>query len=1053
MISRFFIDRPIFATVISLLISLAGLASYYKLPLAQYPNLTPPTVIVSANFPGASPVTVASAVAEPLEQKINGVDGMKYMSSTSSANGGMSLNITFAVGTDIDKAAAEVQNRVNLAAPDMPQVVRDGGVTVSKGGSDPLMYLALQSQDVRYDDLYISNYASKNVLDELKRIPGVSKAELLGAEYAARIWLQPDRMAQLKITSSDVKAAIREQNIQASVGAVGAPPYARPIELTLPITARGRLTDTRELGDVILSTKANGAAIRLKDVARVELGAQSYDVKARLNGKSAALIVVTQTPGANAVKLARSVRDRLSELSQQFPAGIVHSVPYDTTISVKASIDEVIHTLGEAMLLVFVVVFVFLQSWRATLIPLLAVPVSLLGALGGLYLLGYSINTITLFAMVLAIGIVVDDAIVVVENVERIMRETGLNAKEASRQAMDEVTGPVVAIVLVLCSVFIPVAMLGGVTGQIYKQFAITIAISVVVSGWVALTLTPALTAILLRPESGHHGRFFTAFNRVFGRLTDRYTAGTAFLAKRALVGFSLYALIVLAVVGLNKVTPTSFIPSEDSGIFVGFSILPDGASLSRTAEVTKKVEDILRRNRAVKDVISINGQGTGGLTHSQATYFVVLKDWSERKTPALQASAIIEALRAEFASILEAQVIVFNPPPIPGLGGSKTGGFDLKIQSKGSGGVAALEAASNAFSEKANGRPELVGVSPQISAHAPQVSIEIDRDKVKAFGVSLSELYDSLNVHFGSSRVGDLDQFGKTIPITMQAESSYRERPEDISRAFVRSISGDGKSRMISVSSLAHVSNSSGPSSIERYNGFPSASVSGSPAPGYSSGQAMDAMEAVARETLPADMGYQWDSASLEEKESGASTVIAFGAGLIMIFLVLASQYERWSLPLGVLMAVPFGLLGAFLAIVLVGLNNDIYFQIGMLTLIALSAKNAILIVEFAVMERALGKSPFDAAMEAARLRFRPILMTSLAFAIGVVPLLISSGAGAASRHSIGTGVFGGMILGTVLTVFFIPMIYVAIETLPTRRRRIAALPVAATGNAGIRP
>ena len=1050
MISRFFIDRPIFATVISVVISLAGLAALNKLPLAQYPNLTPPTVSVSANFPGASPETVASAVAEPLEQKINGVDGMKYMASTSSADGGMSLNITFAVGTDVDKAAAEVQNRVNLATPDMPQVVRDTGITVSKGGSEQLMMAVLQSQDERYDDLYISNYASKNVLDELKRIPGVSKATLAGADYAVRIWLKPDRMAQLKITSTDIRAAIREQNLQASVGNIGSPPSSRPIELTLPITARGRLLDTRELGEVILSTKANGAAIRLKDVARIELGAQSYDVKVRLNGKSAALVQITQTPGANAVNVASAVRDRLAELSRQFPAGVVYSVPYDTTISVKASIKEVIQTLVEAMVLVFAVVFVFLQSWRATLIPLLAVPVSLLGALGGLYLLGYSINTITLFAMVLAIGIVVDDAIVVVENVERIMHETGLDAKEASRQAMDEVTGPVIAIVLVLCSVFIPVAMLDGVTGQIYKQFAITIAISVVVSGWVALTLTPALTAILLRPASGHHGKFFTGFNRIFGRLTERYTAGTASLAKRAVVGFSLYALIVFAVVGLNKVTPSSFIPSEDSGFFIGFSILPDGASLSRTEEVTKKVEDILRRNPSVKDVISLNGIGTSGATPSQATYYIILKDWGERKTPALKADAAIDSLRAEFASILEAQVIAFNPPPIPGLGGSKTGGFDLKIQMKGSGGMPALEAASTAFSEKASTRPELVGVSPQISANAPQISIAIDRDKVKAFGVSLSDLYDSLNVHFGSSRVGDLDQFGKTIPITMQAESNFRERPEDIGRAFVRATSVDGKQRMISVSSLARVSNSSGPSSVERYNGFVSASISGSPAPGYSSGQAMDAMEAVARETLPPDMGYQWDSASQEGKESGSSALIAFGAGLVMIFLVLASQYERWSLPVGVIMAVPLGLLGAFLAIWIAGLNNDIYFQIGMVTLIALSAKNAILIIEFAMMQRALGKSPFDAAMEAARLRFRPILMTSLAFALGVVPLLLSSGAGAASRHSIGTGVFGGMILGTVLTVFFIPMIYVAIETL-TSSKSPAAQPAGATTGHGV--
>jgi len=1032
MISRFFIDRPIFATVISVLISLAGLASMFLLPVAQYPDLTPPTVVVAANYPGASAETVATAIANPLEQQINGVEGMMYMSSNNSSSGSMALVITFAVGTNIDKAAAEVQNRVNLALPSMPEVVRQTGVSVSKQNSNLLMIVALQSQDERYDALYVSNYASLYVLDELKRIPGVGKVELSGAgDYSVRIWLKPDRMAQLKVTSADIAAAIRDQNAQVAVGRIGAPPNAQPVELTLPITARGRLRDPRELGEVTLRAGTNGATIRLKDVAHIELGAQSYDFKGTLNGKPAALITVNQSPDANAVDLANAVRQRVNELSGSFPAGIVHSVPLDSTNFVRVSIQEVLHTFAEALLLVFVVVFVFLQSWRATLIPLVAIPVSLLGALAGMYVLGFSINTITLFGMVLAIGIVVDDAIVVVENVERIMRETGVDAREASRRAMDEVTGPVIAIVLVLCAVFVPVAFLGGVTGQLYKQFAITIAISVVVSGVVALTLTPALTGILLRHDGGGHGRFFTAFNRVFGQMTERYTRGTRRLIQHSGVGFTAYVLIVLAVVGLHRVIPSSFIPSEDQGFLFGMAVLPDGASLSRTEAVTHQVEAILKQNPAVQDVISFTGLSAmeGSLKSSAATYYVILKDWSERKTPILQANGTLFSLMGQFAGIREAQVFAFNPPAIPGLG--VTGGFDFRIQNRGNGGNAALEAATLAFAAKARQRPELVGIAPQASSNSPQLFIEVDRDKAKALGVSLTDLYAGLQVHFGSAYVGDLDSAGKTTSITMQAESSYRARPEDIGRAFVRSASG----RMISVSSLARVSNTSGPSIITRYNGFPSSAISGAAASGYSTGQAMAAMEAVASETLPRDMSYQWGGVSLEEKKSGSASAIAFAAGVVMIFLILAAQYERWSLPVAVLLAVPFSLFGAFFTIGVAFMSNDIYFQIGLVTLVALAAKNAILIIEFAVLERGQGKSPLDAAMAAARLRFRPILMTSLAFILGVVPLVVSTGAGAASRHSIGTSVLGGMVAGTVLTVFFVPLIYKTIETLTTRQ------------------
>lgn len=1032
MLSRFFIDRPIFATVLSVVISLAGLAAIFTLPVAQYPNLTPPTVVVSANYPGASAETVASAIAGPIEQQVNGVDGMLYMSSNSSSSGSMALVATFAVGTDIDKAASEVQNRVNLALPRLPEIVRQGGVMVSRQNSNLLMIVALQGSDDRYPPLYISNYASLNIVDELKRIPGVGKVELSGAgDYAVRIWLRPDRMAQLRITANDIALAIREQNLQVAVGRIGAPPNDGPVELTLPVAARGRLAEPSDLGRILLRSSPDGGEVRLKDVARIELGAQNYDFKGTLNGAPAALITINQAPGANAVTLAADVRARMAELAPGFPAGIGYSVPLDSTDFVRVSIKEVIQTLAEALLLVFVVVYLFLQSWRATLIPLLAVPVSLLGALAGMYLLGYSINTVTLFGMVLAIGIVVDDAIVVVENVERIMQESGVTAREAARLAMDEVTGPVIAIVLVLCSVFIPVAFLGGVTGELYRQFAVTIAISVVVSGIVALTLTPAMASVLLRPGGHAPGRFFTAFNRGFGRLTGGYTRTAGALLRRPGLSLVGYVAVVLAVVGLHKVIPTSFVPPEDQGFLFGVAMLPDGASLQRTEAVTRKAEAILRGHPAVQDVIAFTGLSAmeGSLKSSAATYYVILKPWDQRRTPQLHANGVLGSLFASFSSIGEAQVMVFNPPPIPGLG--ITGGFDFRILNRGTGGLEALEAATLAVAQAAGKRPELYGVSPLVSRASPQLFIEVDRDKARTMNVPLTEIYGTLQTHFGSTYVGDFDRGGRTVAITMQAESAFRAQPQDIARAFVRS--GDG--RMVSVGSLAQVGHGAGPSIITHYNGFPSASISGMAMPGHSSGQAMVAMEQVARGVLPQGMSFEWGGVSLEERNSGASSAIAFGAGVLMIFLILAAQYERWSLPLVVLLALPFSLLGAFLAVGVSFLTNDIYFQIGLVTLVALTAKNAILIVEFAVLQRAAGRSPADAALEAARLRFRPIVMTSLAFILGVVPLVLSDGAGAASRHSIGTGVLGGMVVGTVLTVLFVPLIYKLLEGWASRR------------------
>lgn len=1034
MIPRFFIDRPIFATVVSLIITLAGLAAMKVLPIAQYPQITPPSVSVTAAYVGASAETVASTVAAPLEQQINGAEGMTSMTSNNSANGSMSLTVNFEVGTDIDKAATDVQNRVNLALPQLPAVVRESGVTVAKATSNMLMVVAIQSPDGRYDDVYTSNFASLNITDEIKRIPGIGKVDIMGArDYSMRLWLKPDRMAQLGITSDDIAAAVREANAQVAIGQIGAPPNPSPVQLTFPVTTRGRLTEAREFGEIILRTGDHQARVRLKDVARVELGAQSYDFLGALNGKPTTLISIYQSPKANALDLAADIRASMHELSKRFPAGISYSIPFDATRFVEVSIKEVVHTFFEALALVLLVVFLFLQSWRATLIPLLAVPVSILGSFAGMVLLGYSINTLTLFGMVLAIGIVVDDAIVVIENVERIMHDTGVDAKEAAKRAMDEVTGPVIAIVLVLCSVFVPVAFMAGMTGQLYKQFAITIAIAVVISGIVALTLTPALAGLLLKPGHAPQKGFFQWFNTRFAQLTERYAQGTRFLLKRTALGISLYALIALMTLGLFKLIPTSFLPEEDQGYLIAAAFLPDGASIDRTGAVTREAEASLLKHPDVRDVISFTGLNLleGGITPNAATYFVMLKDWEERKRSDQHALSVLGTLWAGFGQIRNAQSVVFNPPAIPGLG--TTGGFEFIVQNRGEGGPAALEAATRELIAKAATRPEVVGLSTQMRSASPQLYIDVDREKAKSLGVPLSSLFGSLQSLFGSTYVDDFSKFGKTFRVTMQAEPEYRSRPEDIENVFVRAANGT----MVPMKSLATVRYASGPASISRYNGFASATVNGGAAPGYSSGQAMNALEEVARQVLPQGFSFQWGGQALEEKKSGGSSLLVFGAGLLMVFLILAAQYEKWSLPFGVLLAVPFGLFGAYIAIALRGISSDVYFQIGLLTLIALSAKNAILIVEFAVLERAQGLSSSEAALKAARLRFRPILMTSFAFILGVVPLVFASGAGAGSRHSIGTGVLGGMLAATVLAVFFVPLFYQSIEHLSERLRR----------------
>ena len=1034
MFSRFFIDRPIFAVVISLFIVLAGLAATRSLPIAQYPEIAPPVVTVQAVYPGASAEVLEQTVAAPLENQITGVEKMIYMNSTSGSNGISQIQVTFDIGADADKAALDVNNRVKQAEPRLPEEVRRQGVTVQKGSSAFLQVLAFYSPDGRYDNLYISNFVTLNVLDALKRVPGTTNVQIFGAkDYAMRVWVRPDRLTQLRLTPIDIIRALNEQNAQFAAGKVGQSPIGGPQELVYTITTKGRLSEPREFENIIIRANPDGSNLRMKDVARVELGSRDYEFIGRMNGQQATLVGIFLLPGANALEVSANVVRTEDEIGQRFPAGLTYSVPYDTTRFVKVSIREVLFTLGEAMLLVVLVVFLFLQNWRATLIPIAAVPVSLIGSFAGLYLLGYSINTLTLFGMVLAIGIVVDDAIVVLENIERIMHEERLAAREAAIKAMQEVSGPVVAIVLVLCSVFVPIAFLGGLAGELYRQFAVTIAIAVVISGIVALTLTPSLCVLILKREHRAPGRFFTWFNEFFLKTTRRYSDGVGWMIRRAAIGMLLFAGMVAVAISLWRITPGSLVPDEDQGFYIAAVILPDGATLERTDKVVVQVIDVIKSNPANEDAVAFTGfDFLGGyFRNNAATIFVTQKHWDERRVGTKE---LVGELFMKTAAIREGLVLAFTPPPIFGLG--QAGGFELYLQNRGEGGPQRMAQVMGEFLQRANGEGKFAYVQTLWRPGVPQLYVDLDREKAKSLGVPLGELYGALAATLGSYYVNDFNRYGRTWQVLMSAEPGYRRTPESIGDIYVRSERGD----MIPLRSLANVRYSSGPDSMTRFNNLPAVKLFGQGAPGTSSGQAIAEAERLAAEVLPADFSYDWGGASYQEKKTGGTSAVALGLAVIMVFLILAAQYERWSLPLSVLMALPFGTFGALAAVYLRGYTNDVYFQIGLVTLLGLAAKNAILIVQFAELKERGGLSAAAAALEAARLRFRPILMTSLAFIFGVLPLAISTGAGAGARRSVGTGVMGGMIAATFLAIFFVPMFFKLITDRRLREPRSTA-------------
>ncbi|MES2580428.1 MAG: multidrug efflux RND transporter permease subunit [Pseudomonadota bacterium] len=1016
--TKFFITRPIFASVLSIIIVLAGLAAALKLPIAQYPQIAPPTVLITANYPGASADTLSKTVAAPIEEQLSGVEGLLYFNSSADSSGTLTITATFEIGTDVNQATFNVSNRVNIALPRLPDEVRRTGLVVQKRSNDILLVVMLTDTQKKYDPLYLSNYGTLNVLDELKRINGVGDAIIFGAQdYSMRIWLRPDRMAQLGVTTTDIANAIQSQNAQYAAGKIGQEPSPNSQQLVYTVTAKGRLIDPSEFGNIIIRADGPRGVLYLKDVARIELGSQSYNVRTALDGLPGVGIPIFLQTGANALDTAQAVKDKMNELKKRFPEGVDWVTPYDTSDFVKASISEVLKTLAEALVLVVLVVYVFLQSWRATLIPLIAVPISLIGTFAGLWLFGFSINTLTLFAMVLSIGIVVDDAIVVLENVERLMSEEKLSPIKAAVKSMEQVSGAVVAIVLVLCAVFVPVAFLGGIAGEMYRQFAVTVAVAVVISGIVALTLTPALCAILLKSVH-EESKFFRPFNRGFEKLTNFYTSTVNLTLHHKFIGTIVFVGIIALVAILLRTVPGSFVPAEDQGYVVTAVVMPDGATLSRTTKTTEAVRTAIHKDSAVATEFAVYGFDMigGGNKTNAATMFVRMTDWDKRTTTA---DDIVGKLFGIGMQQPDGMAIAFNPPAIRGLGSS--GGFELYLQSRGDSDPLRLSTVVNNFMDTLRKEPRLTGINSFFRPTVPQLFVEVDEAKAISQGVPVADIYATLQSTMGSLYVNDFNKSGRTYRVQLQAEAEYRMKAEDLGKVYVRSNTG----KMVPLSALSKVSNIVGAEQLERYNGLLSAKVMGSGAAGVSSGDAIKMVEKIAAENLPENYQIAWTGQAYQEKRTGSAAVLAFGFAIIMVFLILAAQFETWALPLAVIMAVPFALAGALLAVLVRGMPNDIYFQIGLITLVGLAAKNAILIVEFASQKMEEGMPVAQAAIEAARLRFRPIVMTSMAFVLGIVPLVIATGAGAAARRSMGTGVFGGMMLATFVATIFIPLFF----------------------------
>ncbi|HVZ64713.1 MAG TPA: multidrug efflux RND transporter permease subunit [Lacunisphaera sp.] len=1047
--SDYFIKRPILAGVLSIIIFLVGLIAMWRLPISEYPEVVPPTVVVRASYPGANPKTISDTVAAPLEQAINGVEHSLYMFSQATSDGMMTLTITFAIGTDLDNAQVQVQNRVAQVLPKLPEDVRRIGVTTAKASPDLLMVVHLFSPDGRYDNIYVRNYATLQVRDVLARLNGVGEVRVFGSgDYAMRVWLDPNKVAAKGLTASDVVAAIREQNVQVAAGAVGQQPNSRPVDTELLVNTQGRLTTEDEFGSIIVKSGPAGERVQLRDVARIELGANAYALRSLLNNQAAVALPIAQLPGSNAIATSDAVRATMKELAKNFPEGLKYDIVYDPTVFVRSSIEAVVHTLFEAIVLVVLVVILFLQTWRASIIPLAAVPVSLVGTFAVMLGLGFSINALSLFGLVLAIGIVVDDAIVVVENVERNIA-LGRSPVEATRQAMREVTGPIIATALVLSAVFIPTAFISGLTGQFYKQFAMTIAISTIISAFNSLTLSPALSALLLKdhhaPKDGltramdfAFGWFFRPFNRFFAWAAAKYSAGVARLLRVSIVALVVYAGLLGLSGALFEATPTGFVPTQDKQYLVAFAQLPAAASLERTDAVIRRMGDIALKHPGVANAIAFPGLSINGFTNSpnSGIVFVALKSFDERRTPALTGQAIARQLQQEFGAIEDAYIAIFPPPPVQGLG--TIGGFKLYVEDRGDNGLDALYGATQGLIAKGWQTPGLTGLFSSFTINTPQLQADVDRAKAKAQGVPLQNVFETMQINLGSLYVNDFNRFGRTYQVVAQADAQFREKPDDILRLKTRNAAG----QLVPLGSLVKVHETYGPDRVMRYNGYPAAEINGAPAPGYSSGQAEAAIEKLAAETLPKGMVLDWTELVYQKLIAGNTAVYIFPLSIFLVFLVLAAQYESFRLPFAVILIVPMALLSAFVGLWLTHGENNVFTQIGLIVLIGLAAKNAILIVEFAVKLREEGKGVVEAAVEASRLRLRPILMTSIAFIAGVFPLVVSHGAGAEMRRAMGVAVFAGMIGVTFFGLFLTPVFYSVLAKLGARKPASTAVP-----------